>query len=73
MAQPVTAIVSSHAELSARARAFTGDTNEASLLVGKVVSRAFSKFKGEAAHDVVLHAMQRDLDAMIETLRRTKL
>ena len=73
MAQPVTAIVSSHAELAARARAFTGDTNEASLLVGKVVSRAFSKFKGEAAHDVVLRAMQRDLDAMIEKLRRTKL
>jgi hypothetical protein len=73
MAQPVTAILSNHAELAAKARAFTGDANEAGLLVGKVVSRAFNKFKGEAAHDVVLHAMQRDLDAMIEKLRRTKL
>jgi hypothetical protein len=73
VAQPVTAILSSHAELAAKARAFTGDANEAGLLVGKVVSRAFSTFKGEAAYDVVLHAMQRDLDAMIEKLRRAKL
>ena len=73
MAQPVTAIISSHAELEARARAFTGDANEAGILVGKVVSRAFEKFKADAAQDVVLHAMHRDLDAMIERLRRAKL
>jgi len=73
MAQPVTAIISSHAELAARARAFTGDANEAGLLVGKVVSRAFSKFTAEAADDEVLRAMQRDLDAMIDRLRHAKL
>jgi hypothetical protein len=72
VAQPVTAILSSHAELAAKARAFTGDANEAGLLVGKVVGRAFDTFKGEAAEDEILRAMQRDLDAMIDTLRRTK-
>ena len=72
MAQPVTAILSSHATLAATARAFTGDANEAGILVGKVVSRAFLRFTGEAADDVVLHAMQRDLDAMIERLRHAK-
>lgn len=73
MAQPVTAIISSHAELAAKARAFTGDANEAGILVGKVVSRAFSKFTGEAAPDVVFNAMQRDLDTMIDRLRSAKL
>ncbi|HVV32492.1 MAG TPA: hypothetical protein VHC73_04620 [Vitreimonas sp.] len=73
VAQPVTAILSTHAELAAKARAFTGDANEAGLLVGKVVGRALDTFKAEAADDVILHAMQRDLDAMIEKLRRTKL
>jgi len=73
LAQPVTAILSSHAELAAKARAFTGDANEAGLLVGKVVSRAFDTFTGEVADDEVLHSMQRDLDAMIDRLRRAKL
>ncbi|MFT3726613.1 MAG: hypothetical protein QM759_02160 [Terricaulis sp.] len=73
MAQPVTAIISSHAELAAKARAFTGDANEAGILVGKVVSRAFEQFKAEVADDVIFHAMQRDLDAMIDRLRRAKL
>ena len=35
MAQPVTAILSRHGELAAKARQFTNDTNEASLLVGQ--------------------------------------
>jgi hypothetical protein len=73
VAQPVTAILSSHAQLAAKARAFTGDANEAALLVGKVVGRAFIKFNAEAADEVVLHALQRDLDAMIEKLRRARL
>jgi hypothetical protein len=70
MAQPVTAILSSHGELEAKARQFTHDTNEANLLVGKVVSRAVSNFRDGAADDVVLHAMRRDLDRMIEALRK---
>ena len=66
MAQPVTAILSSQGELAAKARQFTNDTNEANLLVGKVMSRAFSSFRDEAADEVVLHSMRRDLDRMID-------
>lgn len=73
MAQLVTAILSRQSELAAKARQFTKDTNEANLLVGKVVSRAFSKFQHEAAEDVIHHAMRRDLDRMIEQLRAAKL
>jgi len=73
VAQPVTAILSSHDQLAAKARAFTGDANEAALLMGRVVGRAFTTFKAEVSDDVVLGAMQRDLDAMIEKLRRARL
>lgn len=73
MAQPVTAILSSQGELAAKARLFTNDTNEANLLVGKVVSRALSTFRDEAADDVVLHAMRRDLDRMIDQLRSARI
>ena len=69
MAQPVTAILSSQGELAAKARQFTQDTNEANLLVGKVVSRALSNFRDGAADDVILHSMRRDLDRMIDQLR----
>ena len=72
MAQPVTAILSSHGELEAKARQFTNDTNEANLLVGKVMSRALSAFRDGAADDVILHAMRRDLDRMIETMRKAQ-
>jgi hypothetical protein len=73
MAQPVTAILSSQGELAAKARQFTNDTNEASLLVGKVVSRALSKFRDDTDDDVVLHAMRRDLDRMIDQLRSARI
>jgi hypothetical protein len=74
MAQPVTAILSRQGELAAKAMQFTQDTNEASLLVGKVVSRALSTFKdGVTADDVITHAMRRDLDRLIEQLRKAKL
>jgi hypothetical protein len=72
VAQPVTAILSRQGELAAKARQFTNDTNEAGLLVGKVVSRAFSRFKDGAAEDVIDHAMRRDLDQLIDQLRRTR-
>jgi hypothetical protein len=72
MAQPVTVILSSQGELAAKARQFTNDTNEASLLVGKVVSRAFSTFRDGAADDVITHAMRRDLDRLIEQLRSAR-
>ena len=73
MAQSVTAILSSQSELAEKARAFTNDTNEASLLVGKVMSRAFSTFRDGAADDVILHSMRRDLDRLIAQLRAAKL
>lgn len=73
MAQPVMAILSRQGELAAKARQFTSDTNEANLLVGKVVSRAFSTFGDGVADDVIVHAMRRDLDRLINQLRSAKL
>jgi hypothetical protein len=72
MAQPVTAILSRQGELAAKARQFTQDTNEANLLVGKVVSRALSNFRDGAADDVIIHSMRRDLDRMIDQLRTAR-
>ena len=73
MAQPVTAILSRQGELAAKARQYTQDTNEANLLVGKVVSRALSNFRDGAADDVIVHSMRRDLDRLIEQLRSAKI
>jgi hypothetical protein len=72
MAQLVTAILSRQGELAAQARQFTNDTNEANLLVGKVVSRAFSRFRDEAAVDLIQRTMRRDLELLIEQLRATR-
>jgi hypothetical protein len=69
MAQPVTAILSRQGELEARARKFTGGANEASLLVGRVVSRALLTRERGEAEDVVLSTMSRDLDRLIEQMR----
>jgi hypothetical protein len=65
MAQPVRAILSHQDELAAQARRHTGDVNEAGLLVGKVVSRAFLKFDQDEPEDVITAAMRRDLDVLI--------
>ncbi|MFZ2029881.1 MAG: hypothetical protein WAU68_06215 [Vitreimonas sp.] len=73
MAQPVTAILSRQGELEARARKFTDGANEASLLVGRVVSRALLTRQRGEAEDVVLSTMNRDLDRMIEQLRSARL
>ena len=72
MTQPVTAILSRQGELAAKARQFTNDTNEASLLVGRVVSRALSTFNGTEAEDIITHAMRRDLDRLIEQLKKAR-
>jgi hypothetical protein len=72
VAQSVTAILDRQGELAAKARQFTNDTNEANLLVGKVMSRAFSTFRDGEADDVIVHSMRRDLDRMIEQLRAAK-
>jgi hypothetical protein len=73
MAPPVTAILERQGELAARARQFTGDVNEAGLLVGRVVSRALLTRQRGAPEDVVLTAMNHELDRMIEQLRRARL
>ena len=69
MAQPVTAILSRQEELARKARLFTGDANEASLLVGHVIGRALGGFHDGVPEDILERAMQRDLDRMIEQLR----
>ncbi|MBI3437402.1 MAG: hypothetical protein HY054_01890 [Proteobacteria bacterium] len=73
MAQPVAAILSRQGELAARARKFTEGANEASLLVGRVVSRALLTRERGEAEDIVLSTMSRDLDRMIEQLRSAQL
>lgn len=73
MAQPVTAILSHQGELAAKARRFTQDANEAGILVGRVVFRAMDTFREGEAEEVILGAMRRDLDRMIEQLRRARL
>jgi hypothetical protein len=74
MAQPVTAILSRQGELAAKALQFTQDTNEACLLVGKVVSRALSTYRDDlVADDVITLSMRRDLDRLIDQLRAAKI
>jgi len=70
MAQPVTAILSRQGELAAKAWQFTRDTNEANLLVGKVVSRALKTFAEGAAEEAVTSEMRRELDRLIAQLRK---
>lgn len=69
MAQPVTAILSRQEELERIARQFTGDANEAALMVGRIVGQALDKFHDGVPEEVVARAMQRELDRMIEQLR----
>lgn len=69
MAQPVTAILSRQGELAAKAWQITRDTNEANLLVGKVMSRAFDTFTETAADSDVAQEMRRELDRLIAQLR----
>ncbi|WP_395648134.1 hypothetical protein [Terricaulis sp.] len=70
MAQLVTAILKNQGELDAVARQYTGDVNEAGLLVGQVVCGAFSKFEGKVSNELIAKTMRRDLDVLIEKLRK---
>lgn len=70
MGQPVTAILSHQGELAAKARRVTGDMNEANLLVGKVMSRAFQRFSDDAPAETISAALRSDLDALIRKLRK---
>lgn len=62
---PVVAILSQQRPLAAEALKLTGDTNEAGLLVGRIVSRAFLKFERPASDDVIREAMWRDFDQLV--------
>jgi hypothetical protein len=72
MAQPVTAILSYQEELAAKAKQFTHDTNEAGLLVGRVVSQALQRLHEGAPEELVASGMRRELDQLIEKLRRAQ-
>lgn len=66
MTQPITAILSHQSALVARARLQTGDLNEAGLLVGAVMSKAFARAKRPAEQDLDLSAaIWRDLDELL--------
>ena len=69
MAQLVTAILANQGELDATARQFTNDINEASLMVGRVVTRAFTEFDTQMPADAISQALRRDLDRMIAERR----
>jgi hypothetical protein len=60
------AILSHQDELAARARRHTGDVNEAGLLVGKVISRAFTKLDAHDSTESISAGMWRDLDVLIQ-------
>ncbi|MES1201697.1 MAG: hypothetical protein ABUS57_09655 [Pseudomonadota bacterium] len=66
MPQPVLAILAQQDQLAAKARRSTGDVNEAGLLVGRVITRAFLKFELDHADADIPAAMARDLDDMLE-------
>ena len=72
MAQPVTAILSHQDELTTKARQFTGDVNEASLLVGRVICKALGRYKAPAADAEIGTAMRRDLERLIEQARKAR-
>ena len=65
MAQTVSAILAQTGEIAAKARRHTGDLNEASLLVGKVVSRAFTTLNGRESKEVISSTLRRDLERLI--------
>lgn len=72
MAQLVTAIMSHQDELAAAARRFTGDdVNETSLLVGRVITRAFRKFDKNTSDDAISSELQHDLERVIAERRLT--
>ena len=70
MAQSVSTILAQTGDLAARARRYTGDMNEASLLVGRVMSRAFSELGGEENEAVIASVMTRDLERLIQQRER---
>jgi hypothetical protein len=72
MAQLATAILSHQDELATKARLFTGDVNEAGLLVGHVVSRAFDTFDADAHADDISQHLRGDLEQMIQQLKRRR-
>jgi predicted GNAT family N-acyltransferase len=58
-------ILSQQGELAAKARIHTGDANEAGLLVGRVIHRAFRDAQQTQSHEAISASMWRDLDHML--------
>lgn len=71
MAQLVTAILSHQDALSAKARQHIGDFNEASLLVGRVMSRALTTMDKDTPVSSVSATLRRDLERMLAQHRLT--
>ena len=69
--QPVLAILAQQGALAARALRHTGDVNEAGLLVGAVMSRAFKRYYGAAEEgmDDIPAVLGRDLEDLISRRR----
>lgn len=67
MAQSITAILSCQPELAARANRRLHDINEASLLVGRIVSRAVLLGPDNTKSSEALAArLDRELDALLD-------
>lgn len=66
---PLRAILSRQRELTEAARLFTGDINEAALLVGRVMSRALGKWSSGVADSDIAAEMRRDLERLMEQAR----
>lgn len=72
MAQLVTAILSHQDALSAKARQHIGDDfNEASLLVGRVMSRALTTMDKDTPASTVSATLRRDLERLLAQHRLT--
>ncbi len=65
-------ILSHQIELAARARRSTGDVNEASLLVGRVMCRALGRLEKSTSKAEISESLRRDLDRLIEQALRQR-
>ena len=65
----LTAILSKQSALAARARKQLGDVNEASLVVGRVLSDALRRQTSSISDDALNAKLREDLDALIATRR----
>lgn len=69
MTQPLTTILAGQRELTRSARLYTGDINEAALLVGRVVSAAYGKLLAGRSDVEVADEMRADLERLMGEAR----